>query len=97
MDDFASNTRNRHSEVWKSNVHPAASVLDDIACNTLTDVFVQMGLPPQADQVYAARQITLNHAFSKNPERFVNKSPKPPSKPTAAWINPPIAKLKVQV
>ncbi|GLR66985.1 transposase [Acidocella aquatica] len=51
----------------------------------------------QADQVYAARQITLNHAFSKNPERFVNKSPKPPSKPTAAWINPPIAKLKVQV
>ncbi len=51
----------------------------------------------QADQVYAARQTTLDHAFRRNPERFVNKSPAPPAKPTAAWINPPIPTLKAQV
>jgi len=28
-------------------------------------------------------------AFQINPERFVNKPPTPPDKPTAAWINPP--------
>jgi putative transposase len=50
----------------------------------------------QAGQVYAARQITLDHAFRENPERFVNKAPTPPSKPTATWINPPISRLKVQ-
>jgi putative transposase len=50
----------------------------------------------QAEQVYAARQITLDHAFRQNPERFVNKAPTPPEKPTAAWINPPISRLNVQ-
>ena len=39
--------------------------------------------------VHAARQQTLDHAFRENPERFVNKAPMPPNKPTAAWINPP--------
>jgi transposase InsO family protein len=43
----------------------------------------------QADAIYAARQDTLDHAFSVNPERFVHKAPQPPAKPTAAWINPP--------
>jgi putative transposase len=43
----------------------------------------------QADAVHAARQTTLNQAFRDNPERFVRKPPKPPEKPTAAWINPP--------
>jgi len=47
----------------------------------------------QADQVYAACQTTLDHAFRRNPERFVNKSPAPPAKPTAALINPPIPTL----
>jgi putative transposase len=46
----------------------------------------------QADAVHAARQITLDEAFRANPERFVNKSPAPPAKPTAAWINPPMQK-----
>ena len=50
----------------------------------------------QADQVYAARQVTLDTAFRQNPERFVNSAPKPPSKPTAAWINPPLSKLQLQ-
>jgi putative transposase len=50
----------------------------------------------QAEQVYAVRQITLDHAFRQNPERFVNKAPTPPEKPTAAWINPPVSRLNVQ-
>jgi len=44
----------------------------------------------QADAVHAARQQTLELAFQANPERFVNKPPTPPDKPTAAWINPPM-------
>ena len=43
----------------------------------------------QADDIHAARQRTLDHAFSTNPERFVKKPPQPPAKPTAVWINPP--------
>lgn len=43
----------------------------------------------QADEVHAARQQTLDHAFRANPNRFVNKPPQPPTKPTAVWINPP--------
>ena len=43
----------------------------------------------QADDIHAARQRTLDHAFSTNPKRFVKKPPQPPAKPTAVWINPP--------
>jgi putative transposase len=51
----------------------------------------------QADAVYAARQQTLDRACRLNPERFVNKAPQPPRKPTAVWINPPVHKSEVQV
>ena len=44
----------------------------------------------QTDAVHAARQDTLDRAFRENPQRFVNKPPTPPNKPTAAWINPPV-------
>jgi putative transposase len=50
----------------------------------------------QADQVHAARQKTLDQAFQANPERFVNKTPEPPQKPTAVWINPPSSKPIMQ-
>ena len=50
----------------------------------------------QADEVFAARQKTLDRAFQANPERFVKKSPEPPLKPTAAWINPPILRAQIQ-
>jgi putative transposase len=50
----------------------------------------------QADEIYAARQKTLDRAFQFNPERFVKKPPKPPLKPTAAWINPPIQRLGIR-
>jgi hypothetical protein len=43
----------------------------------------------QVDAVYAARQGTLDRACREHPERFVNKTPTPPAKPTATWINPP--------
>jgi putative transposase len=46
----------------------------------------------QIDAVHAARQLTLSQAFRENPERFVNKAPIPPAKPTATWINPPAPK-----
>jgi putative transposase len=50
----------------------------------------------QTDAIHAARQNTLDRAFRNNPERFVNKPPEPPDKPTAAWINPPASTLKIQ-
>jgi putative transposase len=50
----------------------------------------------QADQVHAARQVTLDGAFSRNPERFVRKEPEPPAKPIATWINPPNRQPTVQ-
>jgi putative transposase len=50
----------------------------------------------QADELHAARQKTLAQAFSANPNRFVNKAPEPPQKPTAVWINPPAQKLLLQ-
>jgi hypothetical protein len=50
----------------------------------------------QTDAVHAARQHTLDHAFRINPERFVNKAPTPPAKPTAAWINPPMPMPKIR-
>jgi putative transposase len=46
----------------------------------------------QIDTVHAARQVTLDQAFRDNPGRFVKKSPVPPAKPTATWINPPTPK-----
>jgi putative transposase len=50
----------------------------------------------QADDVYAARQETLCRAFQANPNRFVNKAPEPPKKPTDTWINPPTQRLAIQ-
>lgn len=46
----------------------------------------------RAEEVIQRRQIVLSHAFQRNPERFVRFHPKPPAKPTAAWINPPALK-----
>jgi transposase InsO family protein len=46
----------------------------------------------QIDAVHAARQVTLDQAFSHYPARFVKRPPVPPAKPTATWINPPAQK-----
>ena len=50
----------------------------------------------QADEVNAARQVTLDGAFSSNPERFVRKEPGPLAKPIVTWINPPSRQPIVQ-
>jgi putative transposase len=46
----------------------------------------------RADEIIAQRQIVLNQAFQRNPERFVRAHPRPPARPTAVWINPPPAR-----
>ena len=43
----------------------------------------------RAQQMHAARQVTLTVAYAQHPERFVQRPPQPPPLPTAAWINPP--------
>jgi putative transposase len=51
----------------------------------------------QTDAVYTARQQTLDQAYKLTPERFVNRAPQPPFKPTAVWINPPPRDHAVEV
>ncbi len=46
----------------------------------------------RADAVIGQRELVLNRAFERNPERFVRAHPKPPARPTAVWINPPPAR-----
>jgi len=43
----------------------------------------------QAEEAHAARQLVLDAAYAAAPERFVRGAPKPPTLPTAAWINKP--------
>jgi putative transposase len=42
-----------------------------------------------AKQLHAARARVLEAAYAANPERFIRGTPKPPTLPTAAWINKP--------
>jgi putative transposase len=49
----------------------------------------------QLDAVHAARQLTLDQSFRRNPERIVKKAPIPPAKPTTAWISPPQPKCLI--
>ncbi len=37
----------------------------------------------------AQRAVTLDAAYAAHPIRFKGRAPKPPTLPTAAWINPP--------
>lgn len=55
----------------------------------MTPATVHYGL---ADELTGQRQVTLQAAYEKYPERFVKGSPTPPKLPTAVWINPPLAK-----
>ena len=70
----------RHFFNWYNNDH------HHLGIGLMTPNQVHYG---QADEIYAARQTTLDQAFKQHPERFVNQPPKPPLKPTAVWINPP--------
>jgi putative transposase len=42
-----------------------------------------------AEDIHEKRCITLEQAYQKHPERFVNKRPTPPVLPDAVWINQP--------
>jgi putative transposase len=43
----------------------------------------------RADSITKIRQMTLDAAYARHPERFVGKAPKAPVLPQAVWINPP--------
>lgn len=51
---------------------------------TPTDVYFG-----RAEQIHAARSVTLNAAYVAHPERFVRKPPEPPKLPGVVWINRP--------
>ena len=53
----------------------------------LTPATVHYG---RAMDVTARRAGVLEGAFNAHPERFVRGVPRPPARPTAAWINPPV-------
>jgi len=46
----------------------------------------------QAEQTHTQRARVLDAAYTRNPERFVRRAPKPPPVPVAAWINKPDTK-----
>jgi putative transposase len=48
-----------------------------------------------AADVRAHRQVVLDTAHARNPERF-SKPPTPPRLPIAAWINPPTPAPQIQ-
>ncbi len=51
----------------------------------------------RAPRIIAARQKTLDTAFTRHPERFVRNPPVHQAVPQQAWINPPKAKTDLQV
>jgi len=57
----------------------------------MTPAAVHLG---KAAELIAHRQTVLDSAFRAHPERFVRRPPKPPSLPTAVWINKPPDKEK---
>jgi putative transposase len=44
----------------------------------------------RAAEVIEQRQLALDAAYARNPERFTHARPKHPPQPAAVWINPPI-------
>ena len=45
-------------------------------------------------EVHRQRQLTLQNAFERTPNRFKSRLPQPHRLPTAAWINPPSMEKK---
>jgi len=66
---------------WYNNDHRHTSL------GLMTPATVHYGL---AAELTGQRQVTLQAAYEKNPERFVNGLPSPPKLQTAVWINPPL-------
>ena len=49
-----------------------------------------------ATEIRAQRAITLDAAYTANPDRFRRRRPTPPHLPTAAWINDPSRQANIQ-
>lgn len=58
------------------------------ALGLLTPAVVHFG---RAAEVLQQRQIVLQYAYDRHPERFVRGLPRPAALPEAVWINPPKA------
>ena len=65
---------------WYNNRHHHSGI------GLLTPQQVHSG---QAGQLHHRRQIVLDAAYARHPNRFVRIAPQAPALPTAAWINPP--------
>ena len=65
---------------WYNNQHRHSGI------GLMTPATVHHG---RAEEANAARQQVLDAAYAAMPERFVRGAPKPPTLPTAAWINKP--------
>jgi putative transposase len=66
---------------WYNNRHYHSGL------GLLTPADVHYG---RAEIVIKERQLVLNQAFKKYPNRFKNRKPKPPAAPQQAWINKPL-------
>ena len=51
----------------------------------------------RAQEVIEKRRLVLDAAFRRHPERFINGQPKSQDMPSAAWINKPDLKSKIEV
>jgi putative transposase len=60
----------------------------------LTPADVHYGRAPE---ILAQRQIVMNEAFARHPERFVAGAPKVPALPKAVWINPPENQSEIEL
>jgi putative transposase len=56
----------------------------------LTPADVHQGRAPA---IITARQIVLDDAYARHPERFVRQAPRHPSVPDVVWLNPPASAL----
>jgi putative transposase len=68
---------------WYNNRHRHSGI------GLMTPAAVHYG---RATELHAARRRVLEAAYAARPERFVRGTPKPPTLPTAAWINKPDTK-----
>lgn len=68
---------------WYNHEHRHTSL------GLMTPATVHYGL---ADDLTRQRQVVLQAAYEKHPERFVKGKPIPPKLPDAVWINPPVEK-----
>ncbi len=72
---------------WYNTEHRHAGI------GLMTPATVHAG---RAEDVRAARAVTLAQAYAVHPERFVRRPPTPPELPTAVWINPPSKEVSTQ-